>query len=185
MATRLIATLISMLISTSLLAQQDNERPEDEALTSKVTQAVAHVAAADAKSINVQTRDGVVQLSGFVKSEEARDAALKAAVTVAGVDRVRNELAVQSPASESAPAADSTETASADTVIAARVKSRLAAARLPQGSDVQVEVQDGAVQLSGFVESVESKTKAADVASAVTGVTDVQNNIAVQANAQR
>lgn len=181
MVTRLIAILISMLISTSLLAQQTTESPEDEALTSRVTQAVAHVAAADAKSINVQTRDGVVQLSGFVKSEEARDAALKAAVSVAGVDRVRNELAVQSPASESAPAA-----ASSDVVIAARVKSQLAAARLPQGSDVQVEVQDGAVQLSGFVETVESKTKAADVASTVTGVTDVQNNIAVQANnAQR
>ena len=62
----------------------------------------------------------------------------------------------------------------------------LDSAREPaQGSDVQVEVQDGAVQLSGFVESVDSKTKAADIASTVAGVTDVQNNIAVQANEQR
>ena len=174
-----LAGLITLLMSTLLFAQQNTQSPQDEALTAKVTQAVSHAAAVDANSINVQTRDGVVQLSGFVKSEEARDAALKAAVAVPGVDRVRNELAVQVGESESAPAA-----ASADTVIAARVRSQLAAAGLPQGSDVQVEVQDGAVQLSGFVESVESKTKAADIASTVSGVTDVQNNIAVQA-AQR
>jgi hyperosmotically inducible protein len=176
---RLLSGLITLLMSTSVFAQQSTQSPQDEALTNKVTQAVSNAAAVDAKSINVQTRDGVVQLSGFVKSEDARDAALKAATAVPGVERVRNELAVQEGESESAPAAGSS-----DTVIAARVKSQLAAAGLPQGSDVQVEVQDGAVQLSGFVESVESKTKAADIASTVTGVTDVQNNIAVQA-AQR
>jgi hyperosmotically inducible protein len=176
---RVVAGLILLLMSASLVAQQTTGSREDETLTAKVTQAVSHAAAVDAKSINVQTRDGVVQLSGFVKSEDARDAALKAATAVPGVDRVRNELAVQEGESETAPAA-----AGSDTVIAARVRSQLAAAGLPQGSDVQVEVQDGAVQLSGFVESVESKTKAADIASTVTGVTDVQNNIAVQA-AQR
>jgi len=167
-----------LLIGAPTLAQQPSENPEDAKLSAKVTQALTHAPAVDAKSINVQTRDGVVQLSGFVNSEDARDAALKAAVGVQGVDRVRNELAVRE--AESAPA-----TSTSDAVIAARVKSQLAAAALPEGSDVQVEVQDGAVQLSGFVESVDSKTKAADIASTVAGVTDVQNNIAVQANEQR
>ena len=152
------------------------EKPKDAALSARVTQAVKQAVSTDSRYINVQTRDGIVQLSGFVKSEQARDAALKAAVAVPGVERVRNELAVEEGTSESAPA-----TANSDTVIAARVKSRLSEAGLPQGSDVQVVVQDGAVQLSGFVDSVESKTRAADLASTVAGVTDVQNNIAVQA----
>src|SRR3954465_6301171 len=158
--------VLAALISVSSLAQESPENSQDATLTSQVNKALTQTRAVDAKSINVQTRDGVVQLSGFVKSEEARDAALKAAVGVPGVERVLNELAVEE--AETAPAESNS-----DEVIAARVKSRLEEAGLPDGNDVQVDVQHGAVQLSGFVGSVESKTRAADVASTVAGVTDV------------
>jgi osmotically-inducible protein OsmY len=170
---RSIAGLAALALSAVALGQNSPESSDDAALSAQVTQAVAHAAAADAKNINVQSREGTVQLSGFVKSDEARDAALQAAKQVPGVARVRNELTVEN--AESSPASGTS-----DTVIAAKVKSQLSSAGFPEDGAVKVEVQDGAVQLSGFVESVASKTRAADVASAVAGVTDVQNNIAVQ-----
>jgi hyperosmotically inducible protein len=178
----IINTVVCALFSAAAAAQNSapSESSEEAALSARVSKAVAQAASTDARDINVQTRDKTVQLSGFVKSERSRDAALKAAAAVPGVERVRNELAVEQGESESAPA-----TATSDAAIAARVKTRLTEAGLPEGSDVQVDVQDGAVQLSGFVDSVESKTRAADLASTVAGVTDVQNNIAVQAERSR
>ncbi|HKE97244.1 MAG TPA: BON domain-containing protein [Povalibacter sp.] len=181
----LVRTLVSLLLccgfwSGPLRAQETGPQEErsiapsgDDALTAKVGKALADAPGLDSTRIHVETRDGVVQLSGFVSSEEARDAAIEAAVAVSGAARVRNDLTIR--------AADpSTSAVVADSVIAARIKTQLTAAKLPQGDDVHVEVENGVAQLSGFVQSVESKTRAADIASGVSGVTDVHNNIAVK-----
>ncbi len=47
-------------------------------------------------------------------------------------------------------------------------------------SDVNVDVFRGTVQLSGFVNTSDQKSKAADIAKGVQGVTDVQNKITVK-----
>src|SRR5690606_23929043 len=122
--------------------------------------------------INVETRNGVVQLSGFVDSEGALNAALLRARSVEGVAEVRNDLSIRA---DDRPPREPV----ADTVIAARVRDELGNVRLADESDVNVEVREGVVQLSGFVESVEEKVQAADVASKVAGVRDVENHIAL------
>ncbi|MET0807188.1 MAG: BON domain-containing protein [Pseudoxanthomonas sp.] len=46
-------------------------------------------------NINVETRDGVVQLNGFAQSETEREAAAKLAGAVGGVTSVHNNLTVK------------------------------------------------------------------------------------------
>jgi|SRR5215469_7643437 len=46
--------------------------------------------------------------------------------------------------------------------------------------NVNVDVYRGTVQLSGFVQNAEQKSKANDIAKSVQGVKDVQNNISLQ-----
>ncbi len=49
-------------------------------------------------------------------------------------------------------------------------------------SDVTVNVFRGTVQLSGFVNNSDQKSKAAEIAKGVQGVKDVENNISVKEN---
>jgi osmotically-inducible protein OsmY len=55
----------------------------------------------------------------------------------------------------------------------------LQGAALASESDVNVEVSKGVVQLSGFVSTPQEKARAGDLASAVEGVRDVENQIAL------
>ena len=68
----------------------------------------------------------------------------------------------------------------ADTVITAKVKAALAGDPDVKGRDVSVETFRGTVQLSGFVDSLDSARRAADLARRVEGVRDVQNGISVK-----
>jgi len=66
---------------------------EDAALTAKVKTAIAtDVGARAATSINVETYKGVVQLSGFVDSQDMANRALDAAKKVSGVKTLKNDL---------------------------------------------------------------------------------------------
>jgi len=73
----------------------------------------------------------------------------------------------------------------ADTVIAANVRDSLKDAELGTDSDVNVEVSKGVVQLSGFVSTPQEKARAGDLASAVEGVRDVENQIALTDEPER
>jgi hyperosmotically inducible protein len=52
--------------------------------------------ATKAHQINVETQEGVVQLSGFVDNAAAKSAATNVAKSVSGVKDVKNELSVKS-----------------------------------------------------------------------------------------
>lgn len=166
-------TLIVCLLCVVEVAAQPADTPvNDTVLTTKVKAALVGDRAVKARDIEVETKDGVVQLSGFVDSEDAKAAALMRARSVNGVAEVRNDLSIRT---DDRPAQEPV----ADTVIAARVRDSLGSVKLADKSDVNVEVSQGVVQLSGFVESVEEKARAGDAASAVAGVRDVENNIAL------
>lgn len=167
------AALAAILLSTSVTAvvAADNQ-PKDAALTERVKTALAADSALAARNIEVETRDGVVQLSGFVASEDQRTAALMRARSVHGVQEVRNDLSLRDDTR-------SGDKAVADTVIASRVRDSLKGAELASDSDVNVEVSKGVVQLSGFVSTPQEKARAGDLASSVEGVRDVENQIAL------
>lgn len=67
-----------------------------------------------------------------------------------------------------------------DKADSSRVKSALSADTLFKYEDVKVQTFKGVVQLSGFVTSRDQKSRAGDLAKAVEGVKEVQNNISVK-----
>jgi hyperosmotically inducible protein len=68
---------------------------DDSALTAKVKSALIDDPSTKAGDINVETRQGVVQLSGFVESQAQKDAAAKVAGAVKGVKSVQNGLSIR------------------------------------------------------------------------------------------
>lgn len=67
-----------------------------------------------------------------------------------------------------------------DKTISTKVVAQLAADSLTQAIQVEVETYDGVVQLSGFVDSMEKKQRAEKIASEVSGVKRVINNLALR-----
>jgi hyperosmotically inducible periplasmic protein len=72
------------------------EKIDDSILTAKVKTALIENSDTKAHQINVETKLGVVQLSGFVDSAAAKNAATSVARSVTGVKDVKNELSVKS-----------------------------------------------------------------------------------------
>jgi hyperosmotically inducible protein len=69
---------------------------DDSIITAKVKAALIGSPETKAHQINVETKEGVVQLSGFVDDAGAKSAATSVAKSVTGVKDVRNELSVKS-----------------------------------------------------------------------------------------
>ena len=145
----------------------------DVALTADVKDALTNSGIAKTGEIQIETDDGVVQLSGFVDSESTQELALRAAKSVKGVESVRNDLVVS-------PSKPTKSEAKDDAIIAAKVRKELQQQPNAKAArDINVDVNEGVVQLSGFVESVDDKNRAADVVASVAGVKDVRNDIAL------
>lgn len=147
---------------------------DDAGTTARVKTALVANKATKATQINVETLDGVVQLSGFVDSEAARQAAVTTARNIGGVYEVQDRLLIRDAGRTTGQAID-------DTVIAAKLKTELAgSAGLRTARDVVVEVNSGVVELSGFVPTFDEKNRAAEIARRISGVMDVKNNITVK-----
>jgi len=67
-----------------------------------------------------------------------------------------------------------------DTATTARVKKALHGDPQYKFADVKVSTFKGTVQLSGFADSRDAKSRAAEIARTVEGAKDVQNNISVK-----
>lgn len=169
--------LVAMLMMAPAIAMADEttRSRSDAEITTRVKTALVRDDATKARQINVETENGVVQLSGFVDSEQMKSAATATTRSVPGVQEVRNELIVREGGDRSVGRATD------DAVIAAKVKTELAAnSGLATAGDVNVEVRGGVVQLSGFVSSVDQKQEAEQIAQRVAGVTSVRNSIEVE-----
>lgn len=68
---------------------------DDTTITAKVKTALATDPDVAAHDVNVETRDGVVQLAGYVDSSAQKSQATKVAQRVAGVVRVDNQIQVK------------------------------------------------------------------------------------------
>ncbi len=68
---------------------------DDSTVTAKVKSALVDSSDTKAGDIKVETRAGVVQLSGFVESESQKAAATTVAQSVKGVKSVQNNLSVK------------------------------------------------------------------------------------------
>jgi osmotically-inducible protein OsmY len=71
------------------------EYVDDSVITTKVKAAILDEPGLKSAEINVETFKGVVQLSGFVRSQANIDAAVAVAQRVHGVKSVRNDMRVK------------------------------------------------------------------------------------------
>jgi hyperosmotically inducible protein len=68
---------------------------DDSTISAKVKSALIDSADTKAGDIKVETRGGVVQLSGYAKSEAQKTAATKVAQSVEGVKAVKNSISIK------------------------------------------------------------------------------------------
>jgi hyperosmotically inducible periplasmic protein len=83
----------NLTVKTS--AREGSDMVDDTVITSKVKAALAGDPRTRAHQVNVETREGVVQLSGFVDTSEAKSTAEELARSVDNVRSVDNELDVK------------------------------------------------------------------------------------------
>lgn len=146
---------------------------DDTVVTAKVKSAL--FADPDIKGIDlkVETRKGVVQLSGFVENQAQVDRAIAATSGVQGVRSVENGITLKEGKATVGNAVD-------DGIITARVKSALLAEPNVKSLDIAVATRKGEVQLSGFVDSQTQMELAIAIARDVDGVTSVGNEMSVK-----
>lgn len=88
-----VATILALAGCTSSPAPESvGEYAEDATVTARVKTALRNDPMLDATAINVETYDGVVQLSGFVGAPADRPRAAEVARGVSGVKAVDNTL---------------------------------------------------------------------------------------------
>jgi hyperosmotically inducible periplasmic protein len=86
---------IGACTSSSRTTQSTGEYVDDAAITSKVKGALLGDSGLKSFNISVETYKNVVQLSGFVNSEQIKERAGQVAAGISGVRGVQNNLIVK------------------------------------------------------------------------------------------
>lgn len=96
LACLLLPAMLLAGCSSSPSQESSGQYLDDTVISTKVRAALVAERARNATEISVETFKGVVQLSGFVSSQEAIDKAVATARGVTGVRSVKNALALKS-----------------------------------------------------------------------------------------
>jgi hyperosmotically inducible periplasmic protein len=169
----IVVALMIGACSATRTQESPGEVIDDSTLTAKVKAALIADPVTKAGDINVETYRGVVQLAGFVDSAAEKSKATEVARGVSGVKEVRNDLRVSSDQATAGQVVD-------DGLITTQVKAKLVEDPTTKAYQINVESQKGVVQLAGFVDSNEAKTRAGELARGVNGVTSVRNDLEIR-----
>ena len=92
-----VLMMIAAFVACASTPQQSStgEVVDDSVITTKIKTLLANDEFLKSFQISVETRKGIVQLSGFVDSQNAKDKAGQIARGVGGVKSVRNNLVVK------------------------------------------------------------------------------------------
>jgi osmotically-inducible protein OsmY len=153
----------------------------DPVITAKVKAQLMADEAVRSTDINVDTKDGVVTVTGTVETQEAKDHAMRLASETRGVKGVVDMISVKVAAQQGdAPEPDRTMGERIDdATITMRVKTQLLDDPAVKGMKIDVDTRDGVVFLTGTARSEAEKDKAIEIARHTQGVRDVQANISV------
>jgi len=119
--------------------------------------------------INIQSKDGVVTLTGSVLEESHKSLAQETVAELSGVKKVDNQLEVKGDR----PAANS------DLWLGTKVKTTLLFHRNVNALKTEVSVKDAIVTLRGEAASKAQKELTTEYAKDVTGVKDVMNEMTI------
>ena len=171
---KIILTILFISISSTVSSESAGEHIDDATIASKIKTTLIRNKNIPARKINVEVSRGVVQLSGFLKSEITEAEALKLASSVSGVKKILDALVVLPNTRSVGETVD-------DTTIAAKLKTKLAQTEgLANATAINIEINQGIVLLAGFVENETIKSDAGKAARSISGVTQVHNLIAVK-----
>jgi osmotically-inducible protein OsmY len=148
----------------ALCAEQSELKDED--ITNAVELELRMDEGVSSHLIDVKTEDGVVTLSGLVDNIIARDRAVKVGQSIRGVRSVIDEIRVKTMDRP-------------DSEISKDIMSALELDPATDTFDIEVEVNKGAVTLSGIVDSYAERDLCADVIKHVKGIKKFTNNIQV------
>jgi len=175
MKNHLLVTLaaLAFLLAGPVRAQQSpTDTADDSVIAATIKAALLDNRHTSGTRINVDCYDGVVQLSGFARSEGEKTYATKVAAGVSGVKNVVNNVAV-APATSMGTKLD-------DSLVTGKVKAALMDAAEVKSLQINVETHDGVVQLAGFVASAAMRDKAGRITAGVDGVKSVDNLLVVR-----
>lgn len=123
-------------------------------------------------NVNVDTRGGVVTLTGVVGTQAEKEQAERIARNTEGVTRVINNITVETNGAYNA--GEGAVIGASDLTILSKIKTRYVAEDVV---GVKIEVKDGVVTLKGDVESPQIRARAENIARATSGVKSVNNLI--------
>ncbi|TLX61231.1 transporter [Stutzerimonas nosocomialis] len=153
-----------------------SRRLDDGAITATVKSKLLWNRETEGLDIHVDTRDGVVTLTGRSQTEAGKAEAERLASTTEAVRSVDNRITVgggPSTAGRAAAAADDVQTTLSDAWITSKVKSALLYERDLDGLAIAVDTHEGRVALSGRVASAEQRQRAIETARGIRGVREV------------
>jgi hyperosmotically inducible protein len=128
--------------------------------------------------ISVETKEGVVTLSGKVKTEAEATAAVELAAATEGVKKVdASGLKMADGRAGHQALADAIITGE---VKGALIREKLSGDESDTGSRVKVETKEGVVYLSGTLKSAEKEKHAIKLARAIQGVKAVEATITIK-----
>lgn len=146
---------------------------DDTVVTTKVKSALLADQEIKPFDIKVETRKGVVLLSGFVDNQAQVDRAIVVTGAVEGVKGTENGMTLKDGKVTVGNTVD-------DSVVTARVKSALLTDPGVKSGDIAVVTSKGEVQLSGFVDTQAQINRATAVTRTVEGAQSVINELSVK-----
>jgi hyperosmotically inducible periplasmic protein len=146
---------------------------DDTVVTTKVRAALLGDPDTKSFDIKVETRKGVVQLSGFVDNSTQAGQAKRIASAIEGVKSIDDAMTVKEGKTSIGNVVD-------DGMVTTNVKSALLADPDTKSFEVAVATHKGEVQLSGFLASQAQIDHVVGVTKNVAGVTSVINELAVK-----
>lgn len=147
-----------------------NTRHTDSGITSVIEASLEANEEVKARQVEVETREGIVYLTGVVDTEETRREAARVTWHTEGVEGVVNDLTVGERTVGSWVD---------DVMISSKVKSRLIANSEIRARDIDVSSSQGVVTLIGRVSSQSIRSEAERIASDIKGVSSVNNELLV------
>ncbi len=146
---------------------------DDTVVTTKVKSALLGDQDIKHFDIKVETRKGMVLLSGFVDNQAQAALAVSVARGVEGVKGVENGMTIKDANVTVGNKVD-------DSIVTTKVKSALLSDASVKSLDIAVVTSKTVVQLSGFVDNQAQIDRAIEVTRAVEGVQDVINEMSIK-----
>jgi len=160
----MVLAVALLVVSAPALASETDDRIESSANQSYVFKTYLK-----GDAIKIESKDGVVTLTGTVLEEPHKSLAQETVASLPGVKSVDNRLELKGP-----PAAEG-----ADALVSARVKTALMIHRNLSAIKPDVHVRDGIVTLRGEAASPAQVDLTTEYIKDVEGVKDVKNEMTV------